>query len=131
MTSLLGVPLTALVPVALGVYALAFIAGGIYYMEQRVARVRDQFPRRGVLLKIVGFAALGIGLLAAISLVGHFVFPAGDARMGALVAVVAGVAFWVHHLHIDLTLRERVRDSLLSLLCAGLSVLTYWWALTA
>jgi len=127
MTDLLGLPVSLVTISALGVYALAFIAGGIYYLEQRVSRIRDQFPKRGPLARLVGYAALAIGLLAIVSVVGHLIAGGSHFRLGALVAVVAGVAFWVHHLYIDLTIGERIRDVLLSLLCIGLAVLTFWW----
>jgi hypothetical protein len=112
---------------ALGIYALAFIAGGIYYLEQRVARIRDQFPKRAILARMVGYAALLIGLLAAVSVAGHLITGRDSFRLGALVAAVAGIAFWVHHLHIDLTSGERTRDVLLSLVCIGLAAATRWW----
>lgn len=127
MTDLLGIPLAVLVPGTLAVYALTFIAGGIYYLEQRVARIRDQFPRRGMIARLTGYAALAIGLLAALSVGGHLVLSTDDYRLGALVAVVAGVAFWVHHLYIDLVLLERIRDTLLALICVALAALTYSW----
>jgi hypothetical protein len=130
MTEILGLPVSILVPAALGIYALAFIAGGIYYLEQRVARIRDQFPKRGILARLVGYTALAIGLLTAFSIGGHLVTANGSFRLGALVAVAAGIAFWVHHLHIDLTASERIRDVLLSLVCAGLAIVTYWWVQT-
>ena len=130
MTEILGLPISILVPGALGLYALAFIAGGIYYLEQRVARIRDQFPKRGILARLVGYAALAIGLLTAVSVGGHLITANDSFRLGALVAVVAGIAFWVHHLHIDLTIGERIRDALLSLVCAGLAVITRWWVQT-
>jgi len=130
MTEILGLPISILVPGALGLYALAFIAGGIYYLEQRVARIRDQFPKRGILARLVGYAALAIGLLTAVSVGGHLITANDSFRLGALVAVVAGIAFWVHHLHIDLTTGERIRDALLSLVCAGLAVITRWWVQT-
>jgi hypothetical protein len=127
MTDLLGLPFSLVTLAALGVYALAFFAGGIYYLEQRVSRIRDQFPKRGLLARLVGYAALAIGLLAIASIAGHLISANSRFRLGALVAVVAGVAFWVHHLYIDLTIGERIRDVLLSLLCTGLAILTSWW----
>lgn len=127
MTEILGLPVSIIVPSALGIYALAFIAGGIYYLEQRVARIRDQFPKRGILARMVGYTALAIGLLTAFSIGGHLITANSSFRLGALVAVVAGIAFWVHHLHIDLTTGERIRDVLLSLVCTGLTIVTHWW----
>jgi hypothetical protein len=127
MTDLLGVPLSVLAPSALALYALAFIAGGIYYLEQRVARIRDQFPKRGPIARLTGWAALAIGLLAALSVGGHLVLSSGDYRLGALVAAVAGVAFWVHHLYLDLITLERIRDALLALICVALAALIYTW----
>jgi hypothetical protein len=127
MTEILGLPVSILVPSALGIYALAFIAGGIYYLEQRVARIRDQFPKRGILARMVGYTALAIGLLTAFSIGGHLITANSSFRLGALVAAVAGIAFWVHHLHIDLTTGERIRDVLLSLVCTGLTIATHWW----
>ena len=127
MSELVGIPLSALVPTVLGLYALAFIAGGIYCLEQRVARTRDQFPKRVVLTRLTGYAALAIGALAAISLGGHFVYPTHEFHLGALVAAAAGIAFWIYHVLADLTLAERVRDGLLVVVCIALAILTIWW----
>ena len=106
------------VPWTLIAYALAFVAGGIYYLEQRVTRVRDQFPRRALFARLTGYAALAIGLLTAVSIVGHLIHPEGDHRLGALVAVSGGVVFTVVH---------RVRDALLALVCVSVAGLTVWW----
>jgi hypothetical protein len=114
----------------LGFYALAFVAGGIYYLEQQVARIRDQFPERGVLARLSGYAALGIGILAALSVGGHFMGRGPEFALGALCATMSGVAFWVVRMHGDLTILSRVRDGLLALICATLVVLTAWWVTT-
>jgi len=115
------------VPGMLGLYALAFLSGGIYYLEQRVSRIRDQFPRRGPLAVLTGLASLGIGVLAAISIGGYVLSGDPDFRLGALVAALAGVGFWVYHIHIDLTFPSRLRDATLALICAMLAFLTGWW----
>ena len=115
------------VPWILIVYALTFVAGGIYYLEQRVARVRDQFPRRALFARLTGYAALAIGLLTAVSIGGHLIHPEGDHRLGALVAVSAGVVFWIHRLSAELTGVHRIRDILLALACSSLTGLTAWW----
>ena len=47
MTSLPDVSASIVLPIMLSIYALAFLAGGIYYLEQQVARIRDLFPRQG------------------------------------------------------------------------------------
>jgi hypothetical protein len=127
MSDILGLPVSLVAVGALSIYALAFFAGGIYYLEQRVSRIRDQFPKRGLLARLVGYAALAIGVLAGVSVAGHLIAGGGHFRLGALVAVTAGIAFWVHHLLIDLIIRERIRDLLLSLACTGLAILTIWW----
>ena len=41
MTDLVGQLTELLVPWLVGVYAVAFISGGVYYLEQRVARIRE------------------------------------------------------------------------------------------
>jgi hypothetical protein len=127
MMDLYLVPLSILVSGILGLYALAFTAGGIYHLEQRVARIRDQFPKQGPLAALTGYAALGIGLLAALSVGGHFVDQGADFHLGALVATVAGVGFWVYRVHIDLTPLSRIRDGALASICAAIAVLTAWW----
>jgi hypothetical protein len=119
-----------LIPGMLGVYALAFIAGGIYYLEQRVARIRDQFPKHGPLALLVGCASLGIGLLAAISIGGYFAGQGSDFRVGALVATVAGIAFWIARIHIDLIPIDRIRNGVLAFVCALLSLMAGWWLTT-
>ena len=78
-----------IVPAMLGVYALAFIAGGIYYLEQRAARMRDLFPKYGPLAQLIGWTALGIGLLAAIS--------RRRASLGPGHAVLATARWWPRH----------------------------------
>ena len=115
------------VPWTLIAYAFAFVAGGIYYLEQRVTRVRDQFPRRALFARLTGYAALAIGLLTAVSIVGHLIHPEGDHRLGALVAVSGGVVFWIHRLSAELTVVHRVRDALLALVCVSVAGLTVWW----
>jgi hypothetical protein len=128
MTELFGVPIAILVPVIQGVFALVFLAGGIYYLEQRVARIRDQFPTRGPLARLTGYAALGIGVLAAVATGGYLAKGDPSFRWGALVAATAGVAFWVFRIHVDLTPMKRVRDVALAFICAALAVLSRWWA---
>lgn len=127
MTGLPGLPTTVLVPGVLGIYALAFLAGGIHYLEQRVARIHDQLPKRTLLARLTGLAALGIGVLASISIGGYVLSHAPEYRLGALVATVAGVAFWVYRMHFDLTSANRVRSGLLAFVCVALSVLTRLW----
>jgi hypothetical protein len=117
-----------LVPALLGAYALTFFAGGVYYLEQRVARIRDQFPSRGPISRLVGYAALGIGLLAASAVAGHLLDRGPQSVWAALVATTSGVGFWVVRLHLEMTLAARIRDTLLALLCLALTVLTGWWA---
>ena len=124
----LAIPI--IVPAMLGFYALAFIAGGIYYLEQQVARIRDQFPERSVLARLTGYAALGIGILAALSVGGHFLGRGPEFGLGTLAATMSGVAFWVVRMHGDPTTLSRVRDGLLALICAMLVVLTGWWVAT-
>jgi hypothetical protein len=128
MSELLGISPSALISGMLGVYALAFVAGGIYYLEQRVARIRDQFPGRGLLARATGYAALIIGVLASVSIGGHLLGGGPEFRYGALMATVAGVGFWVYRIHFDLTPAGRIRASVLGLVCAALSVLAGWWA---
>jgi hypothetical protein len=127
MMDLSSIPLSVLVPGVLGVYALAFLAGGIYYLEQRVARIRDQFPKQGPLARLIGYTALGIGVLAFLSIGGDLLNRGPDFRIGALVATVSGLGFWIARMHIDLTPISRIRDGLLAFACALLSVLTGWW----
>jgi hypothetical protein len=119
-----------IVPAMLGVYALAFIAGGIYYLEQQAARLRDLFPRYGPLATLIGWTALGIGLLAALSVGGQLLAQGATYGHGALVATGAGVGFWILRIHVDPTRVSRIRDTLLALLCALLTVLTAWWTTT-
>ena len=116
-----------LVPALLGVYALAFVAGGVHYLEQRVARIRDQFPRRGPIATLIGYAALGIGLLAALAIAGHFLNRGAQFQWAALVATASGVSFWVARIHIEMTTAGRIRAALLAILCLALTVLTGWW----
>ncbi len=130
MSELLGIPTAILAPLSLGIYALAFIAGGIYYLEQRVARIRDQFPRRTTLARLTGITALLIGLLTTVSIVGYFVWSPGSIA-GAVAAVGAGIAFAVYHLYIDLTPRERLRDIVLALVCLALMFLVINWIQTS
>jgi len=130
MSELLGIPIGILAPLSLGIYALAFIAGGIYYLEQRVARIHDQFPGRTALARLTGITALLIGLLATASIAGYFLWGPGPVA-GAVVAVGAGVAFAVYHLYIDLLPRERIRDIALALVCLALMVLVITWIQTS
>jgi hypothetical protein len=130
MSEFFAMPLTTLVPGALSLYALAFIAGGVYYLEQRVSRIRDQFPERAIFARFTGYGALAIGLLAAVSMGGRLLYPSSVFHLGALVASAAGIAFWVHHLHIDLSALERVRDGLLALACIALTMSVYRWIQT-
>ena len=129
MIDLATLPTAIIVPAMLGVYALAFIAGGIYYLEQQAARLRDLLPSYGILATLIGWTALGIGLLAAISLGGQLLSQGGRFGYGALVATAAGISFWIIRIHIDPTRASRVRDLLMALLCALLTVLTAWWTL--
>jgi hypothetical protein len=117
-----------LVPVLLGVYALTFVARGVYYLEQRVTRIRDQFPRRGPLALLVGYAALGIGLLAAIAVGGHLFGQGTQFQLAALVATAAGVGFSITRIHVSMTTAGRIRAALLAILCLALTILTGWWA---
>ena len=117
----------AVVPAMLGLYALAFLSGGIYYLEQRVSRIRDQFPKHGALAGLTGAAALSIGLHMAISIGGYLLRGDPEFRLGALVSTVAGVGFWVFHIHIDWSLASRLRDGTLALVCGLLAFLTGWW----
>lgn len=130
MTSLFGLPMAVFILGLLGVYALAFLAGGIYYLEQCVASIRDQFPGRTLLARLTGLAALGIGLLASISIGGYLLYRSGECRLGVLVATVAGICFWVYRMHFDLTPAKRIRNGLLTLACVALSVLTRLWMRT-
>ena len=127
MTELLFPTASMLVPSLLGIYALAFIAGGIHYLEQRVARIRDQFPRRGPLATLIGYAALGIGLLEALAIGGHFLGKGAQFKLAALVATASGVGFWITRIHLAMTTTSHIRATLLTLLCLGLTVLTAWW----
>jgi hypothetical protein len=108
-------------------YGLGFLAGGFYYLEQRVSRIKDRFPERAFLSRLVGYTALAIGLLAIISLAGHITSSRDEYRLAGLVAVAAGVAFWVHHMYVDWTIAEHVRDVILALCCLALTWLTYLW----
>jgi hypothetical protein len=119
--------LLPLVPWALAAYALSFVAGGIYYLEQRVQHIRDHFPNRAMLARLTGYAALFIGLLAAISVAAHLVRPDGDHHLAALVAAGAGVPFWVSRLYAEPTVVRRLRDSLLALICLSFAGLVAWW----
>jgi hypothetical protein len=114
----------------LGIYALAFIAGGIYYLEQQAARLRDLFPRVGPLVVLVGWTTLGIGLLAALSIGGLLLGQGPRFAYGALVSTASGISFWVIRIHIDPTRANRLRNGLLALLCALLTLLTAWWTTT-
>jgi hypothetical protein len=118
-------------PMTLGLYALAFIAGGVYYLEQRVSRIRDQFPEQGPLALLTGIAALAIGLLMAFAIGPYLVsasFADSDFRMAALVAAVAGVGFWVYRIYLDRTPLGRVRNGSLAFICAAIVLVAIWWA---
>jgi high-affinity Fe2+/Pb2+ permease len=52
---------------------------------------------------------------------------APEYRLGALVATMAGVTFWVYRMHFDLTSANRIRSGLLAFVCVALSVLTRLW----
>ncbi len=117
-----------IVPGILAVYALSFIAGGLYYLEQRVSRIRDQLPRQAPLAALTGYAALCIGVLAAAALTTHFTSPSTDAHMALLVATVSGVGFWIYRLYTDHLPWARLRDMAMALLCLALSLLSAWWA---
>ena len=125
-----AIPSLPLVPVLLSIYALSFIAGGIYYLEQRVARIRDQFPQQARLAKLTGYAALGIGLLSALGTGGHWLDLGPEFRTAMLVASTSGMAFWIYHIHIDRTPASRIRDALLAVVCGALALLTGWWITT-
>ena len=116
-----------LVPWAVGLYGIAFLSGGVYYLEQRVARIRDQMPDRAALARIYGLLALLIGLLALASAAGYLVLRQSEARLAALVAIVAGVGFWLHRLRTALTIGSRVRAGSFAVLCALLAGLGATW----
>jgi hypothetical protein len=122
--------LVPFVPWTLAVYALCFVAGGIYYLEQRVRHIRDQFPRRALVARLTGYAALFIGLLAAVSVASYLVRPGSSHHLGALVAAGAGVAFWVSRLYAEPTIVHRLRDSLFALICLSFTGLVAWWVST-
>jgi hypothetical protein len=122
-----ALPTAAIVPAMLAVYALAFIAGGIYYLEQQTARLRDLFPKIGPMVTLIGWTALGIGLLAMISIGGMLLGQGPRFGYGALLSTASGFSFWVIRIHVDPTRASRLRNSLLALLCALLTVLTAWW----
>lgn len=130
MTALPALPTTMIVPVMLGIYALAFISGGIYTLEQQAARLRDLFPGYGPLISLIGWTALGIGLLAALSVGGQLLGQGPRFGYGALAATGSGIGFWVIRIHVDPTRASRIRDALLALLCALLTLLTAWWTTT-
>jgi hypothetical protein len=115
------------IPWILGLYGIAFLSGGVYYMEQRVARIRDQFPRHAPLARLHGALALSIGVLALVSAVGYLASGQSESRLGALVAVVAGVGFWLHRLRTALTLGSQIRAGLFAAVCAVLAALTAHW----
>ena len=130
MIDLAALPTDMIVPAMLGVYALAFIAGGVYYLEQQAARLRDLLPSYGPLVTLIGWTALGIGLLAALSVGGHLLGQGPRPVYGALVATGAGISFWMIRIHVDPTRTSRIRDALLALLCTLLTILTAWWTTT-
>jgi hypothetical protein len=94
------------------------------------ARLRDLFPRYGPLAYLLGWVALGIGLLAALSLAGHLLGQGAQSVYGALVATGSGVAFWVIRIYVDPTRASRIRDALLVLLCTLITLLIAWWTTT-
>lgn len=130
MTDSTPIVLALLFPGLFSLYALAFVSGGIYYLEQRVSRIRDQFPQQTLLAFFTGLAALGIGLLMAAAVANHFIHPGIDSRMAALVATVAGVGFWVYCIYTDQTPLSRVRDGALAFICSAMVVLAVWWVKT-
>ena len=117
----------ALTPWVIALYGIAFLSGGVYYLEQRVTRIKDQLPERTPLARLYGALALIIGALALASAAGHLVFDQSEARLAALVAVVAGVGFWVHRLRMGLTLAERIRAGAFALVCTALAVAAAGW----
>lgn len=119
-----------LVPALLGIYALAFVAGGVYILEQRVARIHDQFPRYGPITRLTGYAALSIGLLAALAVGGHVLNRGAQYQLAAWTATASGVGFWVTRIHIEMTAAGRIRAALLAILCLALTVLTAWWVIS-
>jgi hypothetical protein len=130
MIDLGTLPTVLIVPAMLGIYALAFIAGGIYYLEQQAGRLRDLFPESGPLPSLIGWTALGIGLLAALSIGGVLLDQGAQFGYGTLTSTAAGLSFWVVRMHIDPTRASRIRNALLALLCALLTLLTAWWTTT-
>ena len=130
MIDLTTLPTSIIVPAMLGIYALGFIAGGIYFLEQQAARLRDLFPRYGTLATLIGWTTLGIGLLAAISVGGQLLTQEARFGYGALIATASGISFCVIRIYVDPTRVSRIRDALLALLCALLTVLTAWWTTT-
>jgi len=130
MIDLKALPTFLIVPAMLGTYALAFIAGGIYYLEQQAGRLRDLFPKYGLLPNLIGWTALGIGLLAALSIGGVLAGQGSQFGYGALASTAAGLSFWVIRMHIDPTRASRIRNALLALLCGLLTLLTAWWTTT-
>jgi|GEM_PF-5670373 len=116
-----------LIPGLFSLYALAFTAGGIYYLEQRVSRIRDQFPERASLSLLAGLAALGIGLLTALAVGGHLAIGGIDFKLATLVAALAGVGFWVYHIYFDQTPLSRIRDGALAFICLALVAIAVWW----
>jgi len=130
MIDLATLPTAIIVPAMLGTYALAYIAGGIYYLEQQASRLRDLFPNYGPLTALIGWTALGIGLLAAISIGGHLVNQDARFSYGALVSTAAGIGFWIVRIYVDPTRGSRIRAMLLTALCALLTLLTAWWTTT-
>jgi hypothetical protein len=119
-----------LMPVLLGIYALAFVAGGVYILEQRVARIRDQFPTYGPITRLTGYAALGIGLLAALAVGGHVLDGGVQYQLAACTATASGIGFWVTRIHIEMTAAGRIRAALLAVLCLALTVLTARWVMS-
>jgi hypothetical protein len=130
MIDLSALPTVIIVPAMLGIYALAYIAGGIYYLEQQASRLRDLFPSYGPLVSLIGWTALGIGLLTTLSIGGWFLNQAPRFGYGALVATASGISYWVIRIYADPTRARRIRNALLALLCVLLTVLTAWWTTT-
>ena len=130
MIDLAALPTDMIVPALLAVYALAFIAGGIYFLEQQAASLRDLFPSYGPLAALIGWTALGIGLLGALSVGGQILGQGPRFGYSALVSTASGISFWLIRIYLDPTRASRVRDGLLAFLCALLTVLTAWWMTT-
>ena len=104
--------------------------GDPHYLEQQVARIRDLFPKKGPLAILVGCTSLCIGVLAALAVGGHLLNGGTVFYWAAVLATASGIAFWVIRIHIDPTPATRIRDAVLALTCALLTLLTAWWTTT-